>query len=56
LVEFTGGRSARKIFQDLHPERRYPGEVNGSWNWVTKDGRSLWEIAEEFLKNNPEAS
>ena len=36
------------IFKSLHPEQKDPGGINGNWHWVDANGRSLWEIAEEF--------
>lgn len=44
-----------QIFKDLNPEKQYPGGVNGNWNWMTENDKSLWEIAESFLlKQNKE--
>jgi len=47
-AEYAISTLAWKIFKDLHPEGRDPGGAAGTWNWVTSEGRSLWEIAEEF--------
>lgn len=38
-----------KIFKDAHPDQKNPGGVNGNWHWVNAQGKSLWEVAEEFL-------
>ncbi len=38
-----------EIFRALHPERKDPGGVNGNLHWEMKDGRNLWDVAEEFL-------
>lgn len=37
------------IFKDLHPDKKNPGGINGNLNWVNKDNKPLWIIAEEFL-------
>jgi hypothetical protein len=37
------------IFKDQHPDKKDPGGVNGNWHWVNSSGKSLWEIAEEYL-------
>ncbi len=36
------------IFKSLHPEQKDPGGINDNWHWVDANGRSLWEIAQEF--------
>ncbi len=36
------------IFKSLHPEQKDPGGINGNWHRVDANGRSLWEIAQEF--------
>lgn len=38
-----------KIFKDLHPENKDPGGVNGNGHWVNEEGKSLWDLAEEFI-------
>jgi len=38
-----------RIFKDLHPEKKDPGGVNGNWHWVNINGKSLLEVAEEYL-------
>ena len=48
-AEYSVSALAWKIFKELHPSQKDPGGINGNWSWVTSDGRSLWEIAEEFL-------
>jgi hypothetical protein len=55
-AEYSISALAWKIFKELHPQKKDPGEVNGSWCWVTSEGRSLWEIAEEFQKKSSEIS
>jgi hypothetical protein len=48
--EYSISALAWKIFKDLHPENKDPGGINGNWHWVNSEGRTLWEIAEEFLE------
>lgn len=50
--EYSISALAWKIFKDLHPDKKDPGGVNGSWHWVNNSGESLWEVAEEFLSKN----
>ncbi len=38
------------IFRELHPDKKNPGGINGNWHWVNSEGKSLWEVAEAFLK------
>lgn len=38
------------IFKELHPEKKDPGGVNGNWHWVHLSGKTLWQIAEDYLK------
>lgn len=47
--EYSISLLAWMIFRDLHPNKKDPGGVNGSAHWVRKDGKSLWDIAEDFL-------
>lgn len=47
--EYSISYLAWQIFRDLHPERKDPGGVNGSWHWVFQNGKSLWATAEESL-------
>lgn len=54
--EYSVSALACKIFKDLHPEGRDPGGVNGNTHWVRSDGRSLGEVADEFLSNDTKAS
>lgn len=51
-AEYSISALAWKIFKDLHPTNKDPGGVNGNWHWVNSNGKSLWEIAEEFLNKN----
>jgi hypothetical protein len=39
-----------KIFKQLHPEQKDPPGINGNVHWVTESGKSLWELAEDFLE------
>jgi len=39
-----------QLFKSLHPEGKDPGGINGNWHWVTESGKTLWDLAEEFLK------
>jgi hypothetical protein len=55
-AEYSISNLTWKIFKDFHPQKKDPGEVNGNWCWVNSEGRSLWEIAEEFQGKNSEAS
>ena len=48
--EYAVSALAWKIFKDLHPENKDPGGINGNGHWVRLDGKSLWEVAEEFLE------
>ena len=50
--EYSISALAWKIFKDLHPDKKDPGGVNGSWHWAINSGESLWEVAEEFLAKN----
>ncbi|MBV9762411.1 MAG: hypothetical protein JO340_17755 [Acidobacteriaceae bacterium] len=54
-LEYSVSNLAWKIFKLFHPEQKDPGGVNGSWHWVKEDGRSLWEIAEDFLAKRADA-
>lgn len=47
--EYSISMLAWLIFRDLHPEKKDPGGVNGSWHWVLKNGKNLWTLAEESL-------
>ncbi|MFA6548917.1 MAG: hypothetical protein WCT39_03175 [Candidatus Margulisiibacteriota bacterium] len=47
--EYSISKLAWMIFRDLHPDKKDPGGVNGSWHWVLKNGKSLWTLAEETL-------
>lgn len=38
------------IFKDLHPEKKDPGGINGNWHWVHSSGKTLWQIAENYLE------
>lgn len=49
--EYSISTLAWSIFRDMHPDKKDPGGVNGSWHWVLKNGKSLWALAEEFLAN-----
>jgi hypothetical protein len=48
--EYAVSALAWKIFKDLHPENKNPGGINGNGHWVRVDGKSLWEVAEDFLE------
>jgi hypothetical protein len=37
------------IFTALHPEKKAYGGLSGAWHWVDASGRSLGQIASEFL-------
>jgi hypothetical protein len=50
-TEYSISALTRKIFKDLHPDNKDPGGVNGNAHWVNSAGRSLWEIAEEYIQN-----
>ena len=41
------------IFRDSHPERKYPGNVNGNAHWEKANGKSLWEVDQEYRARNP---
>lgn len=55
-MEYSISALAWKIFKDLHPANKDPGGVNGNWHWVNENGKSLWEIAEEFLSQGAKSS
>lgn len=38
------------FFRDSNPDGKDPGGINGNWHWVTEDGKSLWDLAEDFIK------
>jgi hypothetical protein len=48
-AEYSISNLTWKIFKELHPEQDDPGGVNGNAHWINSRGRSLWEIAEEYL-------
>jgi hypothetical protein len=50
--EYSISALAWKILKDTHPDKKDPGGVNGNWHWVNKEGKSLWEVAEEYLAKN----
>jgi hypothetical protein len=39
-----------KIFTDAHPEGKTPSAMNGNWHWVTKKGKTLWDLADAQYK------
>jgi len=47
--EYAVSNLAWNIFKDSQPDGKSPGGVNGAWHWVREDGKSLWEVAEDFL-------
>ena len=53
--EYAVSNLAWNIFKDMHPDGKNPGGVNGAWHWVREDGKSLWEVAEDFLAQNSSA-
>lgn len=48
-IEYSISYLAWMIFRDLHPEKKDPGGINGSWHWVLEGGKSLWNLAEDHL-------
>lgn len=54
--EYSISLLAWKIFKDLHPNKKDPGGVNGSWYWVNDSGESLGKVAEEYLARNTNMS
>lgn len=54
--EYAVSTLAWNIFKDMHPEKKNPGGVNGAWHWVRADGKSLWEVAEDFLADTSQQS
>ncbi|GKW50665.1 PDDEXK family nuclease [Halomonas sp. NCCP-2165] len=40
------------IFKELHPDKKDPGGVNGNWHWVHSSGKTLWQIAENYLETH----
>jgi hypothetical protein len=51
--EYSISALAWKIFKDSHPDKKDPGGVNGNWHWVSLAGTPLWDVAEEYLAQNP---
>lgn len=45
--EYSISNLTWSIFKDLHPDKKESGGVNGNWHWVNKDGKSLWDLAQE---------
>ena len=53
LIEFIESDSlTRKIFKNSHPGKKNPGVINGNKHWVNEAGKSLLEVAEEYLEKN----
>ncbi len=50
--EYSISNITWRLFKDLHPEKKDPGGVNGNLHWVNKEGRSLYDIAEEYYQKN----
>ena len=48
--EYSLTALAKIIFRDLHPENRVTQALNGALFWATADGRSLAQVAEDFVK------
>ena len=48
--EYSISGLAWQVFKDLHPEQKDPGGLAGSWFWADAKGRTLWELAEDFLQ------
>jgi hypothetical protein len=47
--EYSISNLTWRIFTDLNPEKKEYGGLSGAWHWVDASGRSLGQIAEEFL-------
>lgn len=50
--EYSISNITWKLFKELHPEKKDPGGVNGNLHWVNQEGRSLYDIAEEYYQKN----
>lgn len=50
--EYSIAALTRTIFKKLHPEKKDPGGVNGNRHWVHSSGKTLWEIAENYLETH----
>ena len=49
--EYSISALTSKIFKELHPNKKDPGGVNGNWHWENSEGVPLWELSEEYLRN-----
>ncbi len=47
--EYSISNLTWRIFTNLHPEKKEYGGLSGAWHWVDTTGRSLGQIADEFL-------
>ncbi|HTF71876.1 MAG TPA: endonuclease NucS domain-containing protein [Edaphobacter sp.] len=47
--EYSISNLTWRIFTELHPQKREYGGLSGAWHWVDESGRSLSQIADEFL-------
>ncbi len=50
--EYSISSLTHKIFKNNHPDKKDPGAVHGNLYWVNEAGKSLWEVAEEYLEKN----
>lgn len=49
--EYSISDLTKQIFKDADPNKKEPISINGNGYWENKKGKSLWDIAEEYLKN-----
>ncbi len=51
--EYSISALTLQIFKNRHPENKARGAINGNAHWMNGDGKSLWQVAEEYLARNP---
>lgn len=50
--EYAISNLTRKIFQEMHPDKKAPGGVNGNYYWTNQNDVSLWDMAKELQDLN----
>jgi hypothetical protein len=49
--EYSISGLTHKIFTDLHPEKKEPGQLSGNDYWTNEEGISLYELAKRFWED-----